>query len=530
MMRRNLRYLFSGFFLILLAAVLFCFLSGCREKPSADIIVTDCPAAIFPDYNGVVLPANIAPLNFTVKQPGERYYVKIYSKNGRPVEVFSRTGKIIIPQKSWRSLLDINRGHDLYFDIYVKAENRKSTIETRNWKRYSVITNRIAVEDIDSFLVYRNIYPVLSKWRQMGIYQRDLSSFDETTVLSNKSFTFGCVNCHAFCNYKTDGMLIGIRGAESGTCTIFADAGKVGKIDTKFGYTSWHPSGKLAVYSMNKVRQFYHTARDEVRDVIDLDSSLGCFYVDSKQIKIPEKIAEKDRLETYPAWSPDGRYLYFCSGPILWEDRNKIPPENYDKLKYDLRRVSYDIATDRWGEVETILSAEDTGLSISQPKISPDGRWLLFCMSNYGSFMVYHKSSDLYLVDLKAAEETGRFEYRRLEINSDESESWHSFSSNSRWIAFSSKRDYGIFTRTYISYIDKAGKVYKPLLLPQKDPEFYDSYIFTYSVPEFVIEPVKVKGEQLGRVVCSRRKLDITIPVTMATPKVDANDPWQHRE
>ena len=159
---------------------------------------------------------------------------------------------------------------------------------------------------------------------------------------------------------------------------------------------------------------------------------------------------------------------------MLWEDRNKVPPENYNKVKYDLLRISYDIEKDQWGEVETVLSAQDTGLSILEPRISPDGRWLLFCMCDYGSFPVYHQSSDLYLMDLKAAQQTGQYKYRRLDINSDQSESWHSFSSNSRWIAFSSKRHYGIFTRTYLSYVDKTGKVYKPIILPQKDPTFYD--------------------------------------------------------
>jgi len=493
------------------------------QKKSPDAFDSiDRPAKIRPDYDGVVLPANIAPLNFIIEEDGLHYCAKIYSQNGRAIEVFSQTGKIIIPQKAWGKLLKANRGGRLYFDIFVKKAKKQ-------WERFATVTNKIADEDIDAFLVYRKINPVHNAWGKIGIYQRSLSSFKESLILDNRYFKRDCLNCHSFCNYRTDKVLIGIRGSEFGSGTLFADGDTVGEIDAKFGYTSWHPSGKLAVYSMNKVRQFFHTTRSEVRDVVDLDSSLACFYVDSKLIKIPPKLAEKDRLETYPAWSPDGKYLYFCSGPILWEDRRKLPPENYDKLKYDLRRVSYDIETDKWGEVETILSAEDTGLSISQPKVSPDGRRLLFCMSNYGSFMVYHKSSDLYLMDLEAAKRTGPFKYRRLDINSEQSESWHSFSSNSRWIAFSSKRDYGLFTRTYLSYIDEAGKVYKPILLPQKDPEFYDSYTFTYSVPEFVIEPAKVKGERLGRVVRSRRKLDVAVPVTMATPKTDANDAWQQQ-
>ena len=187
---------------------------------------------------------------------------------------------------------------------------------------------------------------------------------------------------------------------------------------------------------------------------MDLDSALAYFVVDSKTVRTSPGISKKDRLETWPAWSADGRYLYFCSSPISWTAQTKVPPDGYDKIKYDLVRISYDVENDKWGEVETVLSAQDTGLSIAMPRTSPDGRWLMFCMCEYGYFPPWQPSSDLYIMDLKAAQETGRYEYRRLDINSDESEAWHSWSSNSRWIVFSSKREYGGFTRCYLSYVD----------------------------------------------------------------------------
>jgi hypothetical protein len=151
-------------------------------------------------------------------------------------------------------------------------------------------------------------------------------------------------------------------------------------------------------------------------------------------------------------------------------------------------------------------------------------------MCNYGCFPVYQESSDLYIIDLEAAQGTGKYEYRRLEINSDKSESWHSWSSNGRWIAFSSKRHTGVFTRTYLSYVDRQGRIYNPLLLPQKDPTYYDSCLWTYSVPELILEPVGVKKEKLGRFVRNPQTTPGQIPVTMATPKAgtlpQATEPW----
>ncbi|MEJ2704347.1 MAG: hypothetical protein P8Z79_18080, partial [Sedimentisphaerales bacterium] len=295
-------------------------------------------------------------------------------------------------------------------------------------------------------------------------------------------------------------------------------------IGAKWGYTAWHPSGRLAVYSINKVRQFFHAGGMEVRDVVDLDSALLCYHLSSEKVTCPKELADKDRLETYPTWSPDGRYLYFCSAPILWQDRDTVPPENFDKVRYDLRRIAYDIETDQWGEVETVLSAEETGLSILLPRISPDGRFLLFCMCRYGCFPIYQPSSDLYLMNLATGD------YHKLAINSSYSESWHSWSSNSRWIAFSSKRQGGSLTRTYLSYIDAEGEAHKPFVLPQKDPEYYDSLIETLSLPELIQDRVKVSKSLLTRVARSEPSTTVDIPLTGATPLATPSEPWLGHE
>jgi hypothetical protein len=526
-MTKHYRHFFTLFILIILyieaavyalhrSAVTGLFLS--IEKNIEKYNSIDRPPKILPDYCETVIPANIAPLNFLVEESGSQYCVNIHSKNGSAIQIFSCSPKIMIPQNQWHELLNANRGEQLNFDIFVKMANPSAA--AAQWNRFSSITNQIANEDIDGFLVYRRIHPGHGFWRNMGIYQRNLHRFDESLILNNDYFKGGCLNCHTFCNNRTDKMFIGIRSAFYGSSVLLIEDDDVNKIGTKFGYTSWHPTGRIAAYSINKVHQFFHTAASEVRDVIDLDSLLAYYIVDSKAVKTTPQISQKDRLETYPAWSADGRYLYFCSAPLTWSDKHIIP-SYFHEIKYDLVRISYDIKSDTWGELETVLSAEDTGLSILLPRISPDGRWLLFCMCDYGCFPVYQESSDLYMIDLWAAEQTGKYEYRRLEINSNKSESWHSWSSNGRWIAFSTKRKSGVFTRIYISYIDMQGKVYNPLLLPQKDPTYYDSCLWTYSVPELIQGPVSVKKEILGRVVRGSAKIPAQMPVTMATPALD---------
>ena len=165
----------------------------------------------------------------------------------------------------------------------------------------------------------------------------------------------------------------------------------------------------------------------------------------------------------------------------------------YDKIKYDLNKVGYDPVNNSWGKVTTVLSAAETGKSIVMSCISPDGRFLLFCMTDYGSFPVFVKSSDIYIMDLKTGE------YYKPDINSDQSESNFNWSSNSRWFAFGSKRLDGIFTRFYLCFIDEKGMVSKPFILPQEDPEFYNKMLDTFNLPEFITAPVKTSWQSLSR-------------------------------
>ncbi|MCK4375799.1 MAG: PD40 domain-containing protein, partial [Candidatus Brocadiae bacterium] len=380
-------------------------------------------------------------------------------------------------------------------------------------------------DEIDPYLVYRRINVLYEEYLRMGIYQRDLRQWDEVANLDNRAFGLGCVNCHTFFDKGTERMAIHFRSGqeEYGLGMLLIQDGVVSKIDARTrysprpaAYTSWHPSGRLVAFSVNKVVQFFHQARTEVRDALDLESDMGLYFVDGQEVASTPSISDPDVLESWPEWSPDGHYLYFCRAPMLWSDRKTVPPENFEKLKYDLVRISYDLGRNTWGELETVLAAEQTGLSISQPRFSPDGRFLVFCMSDYSTFPSFQASSDLYLMEV----ETGRYE--RMGCNSERSESWHCWSSNSRWMVFSSKRSDGQFIRAYFSYIDEDGVAHKAFVLPQKDPAFYDSFIKLYQIPELTTGPVRARGEKLARMIRTSGWTRVDLAVTSATPAADA--------
>jgi dipeptidyl aminopeptidase/acylaminoacyl peptidase len=207
-------------------------------------------------------------------------------------------------------------------------------------------------------------------------------------------------------------------------------------------------------------------------------------------------LADTNRMEIWPAWSPDGRTLYYCSSPRL--DTYVNPPGSpepfaYDRIRYDLMRIAYDPESGAWGRPETVLSSADADASVLEPRVSPDGRFILVTVSNYSQFPIYLKSADLALVDAA----TGR--WRRLESNSDRADAFHSWSSNGRWIVFASKRADGLFSRPYFSHIDEKGAVSRPFVLPQEDPLFYGTFLENYNAPELSTEAISISPRALSR-------------------------------
>jgi hypothetical protein len=163
--------------------------------------------------------------------------------------------------------------------------------------------------------------------------------------------------------------------------------------------------------------------------------------------------------------------------------------------RYSLHSIPFSTGLNKWGEVETILDADSVGMSMSMPALSPDGRYMLCSMSDYGYFTIFHRQSDIYCIDLETKE------YHRLELNSEEAESWSAWSTNGRWIIFSSKRMDGVYSRPHLAYFDEQGRVHKPFVLPQKDPSVYDRILANYNLPKPITGEVRVNPKDLINVV-----------------------------
>ncbi|MFB3891147.1 MAG: hypothetical protein ACE15C_03890 [Phycisphaerae bacterium] len=482
------------------------------------------PPRIVPDYTDIVIPPNIAPMNFRVSGPGSAFRARISGDKGRPIDISGNGPDIIIPIQPWRELLAANRGGGIGIDVFSRDGRGR-------WTKFRTVHNKVAQEEIDPYLAYRLLNPSIHNWAHLGLFQRRLSDYGEREILHSTNIQTSCCNCHSFYRNRPDTMLIHVRPGPifpSSGMLVWRD-GKLTKVDTRtkkyprpVAYTSWHPNGRVAAFSVQKFSVYTHSIGREIRDHVDYICDLAVYDVQTRTLAYPPEISAPDAQETFPCWSADGKYLYFCRAPVLWTDPRTMEEaaiERHKEVKFDLVRIRYDDSTapPKWGEVEVVLSSKATGLSILEPKASPDGRFLLVTMCDYGSFPVFRESADLYLVDPE------KKTYRKLECSSDQSESWHSWSTNGRWVVFSSRRGSPQFARPHFTYIDAEGKDSKAWVLPQEDPSFYDSCTQTYNIPEFVTGPVQVTEDQLIQALLT--STDSAVPVTGATAKSAAPSP-----
>jgi Tol biopolymer transport system component len=258
--------------------------------------------------------------------------------------------------------------------------------------------------------------------------------------------------------------------------------GKLTKVDTRTAstlsagiYPAWHPDGKHIAFSTGQISPHMTSRLNKTVDVADRKSDLMIYDIEQNEVRSSPYVST-NRRENMPVWSPDGRSLYYLSAPEAIEGDE----ESLLHARYSLMCVPYSVNLNKWGEPELILDADSIGMSISMPAISPDGRYMVCSMSDYGYFTIFHKESDLYCIDLITRD------YKKLELNSEYAESFSSWSSNGRWLVFSSKRMDEVFSRTYIAYFDKNGVAHRPFVLPQKDPEMYYSLLANYNLPKLI--------------------------------------------
>ena len=492
---------------VLYAVGLFFALTACKQREAklpVSFEETKQQAVIYPDYKDVVIPPNIAPLNFIVKDSALTSVVAhFHGQNAELLAAGGKDGKVKMDTTQWRTLLQACRGADIKVDIYAeKAEQ---------WIHYPSYKLTVAEEEIDDYLSYRLIEPGYELYRQLGLYQRNLTNWHVRTIYENnrnfKDADNHCVNCHNYRDYGTDDMLFHVRASHGGTIIIHKDEAKKVQIKdstiiTSGVYPSWNPKERLVAFSTNRTGQTFHLYHPEKVEVLDESSDLLLYDADKNELS--HILRSRNQLETFPCWSPDGTKLYYCSADLGRVFDLSLPDSilsqyiigMHDSLFYDLYSLDFDPITRSFSEPRLEVDASSKHKSISVPRVSPDGRYVLYTEGNYGQFHIWHISSDLWVKDLE--KDTC---YPLTEANSYQSDSFHSWSSNGRWIAFSSRRMDLNYTRPFIAYFDKEGRSHKAFVLPQEDPEQNILLLKSYNVPELTRQAVQISTEKLKQCI-----------------------------
>ena len=235
-------------------------------------------------------------------------------------------------------------------------------------------------------------------------------------------------------------------------------------------------------------------------EVVDYGSDLVFF--DADKSTLTNILKTDSELETFPCWTPDGKSVVYCSARVPQfagmpdSVRRDRVSDIYDSLHYSLRIIDFDEQTRSFSAPRTLVNADSLGTSIAVPRVSPDGRYVLFTMADYGQFHIWHKNADLYVKDLQTGE------VRPLTpANSEYADSYHNWSSNGRWIVVASRREDNNYSRVFIAYFDKDGQAHKAFLLPQEDPEHNILLEKSYNVPELTKNAVPVTPEELKKAI-----------------------------
>ena len=459
-----------------------CLLAACSSSSPKDVTIVDEQPAIYPDYVGVTIPTGIAPLDFAMRSDSVTT-IDVEVKGSQGGSLHTNGAYADFDIAAWHELLEQNKGGELKVTVCAERDGR--------WTQYQDFAIHISTDSLGEWgVTYRRIAPGYEFYGHMGIYQRDLSNFNETPLIENTDISKQCLNCHTANRTNPDQYVFHVRGEMGATVinrhgSIEALQARNDSLGGSMVYPYWHPGGRYCAFSTNKTSQMFHTANPTKRiEVYDSSSDVFVYDTETRTILLDTLTMRKYWAENVPVFSPDGKWLYYMTA------KRQIYPTDYDKEKYSLCRVAFDAETGKLGtQVDTLINTRLTGKSISWPRPSYDGHYIMYAQADYGYFSIWHPEADLWLLDL----ETG--DTRPIdEVNSSRAESLHNWSTNSRWFLFTSRRDDGLYSRLYLAHIDEQGHCTKPFMLPQQNPwHYYQQLLYSYNTPDFTtrcLEPI----------------------------------------
>lgn len=456
--------------------LIICLIAGCTPSPK-DVKEVDRLPSIYPDYVDVTVPQNIAPLNFLLRDSCEAVYVTAET-DGFGIKSHRKGNEVMFSLKDWRRLMDEGSGKVVKISVTALCKGE--------WIKFSPFDIYVSPDTIDSHLTYRLIEPDYEVFSRLQIVERNVEDFSERVICDYNAVGNRCMNCHTHAPGNSDLSMLYVRGEGGGM--VLNDKGKLRLLNLKTPdmvsgpvYAQFDPAGRYLVFSTNSIIPAFHSCPAKRLEVFDTKSDVYVYDLRGERLISTPLLADTTMLETFPTFSADSKSIYYCTaeGPAR--------PAHLDSLQYNLCRIDFDPSRGEFGnKVDTIVHAKPgNGSSVSHPRVSPDGKRLLYTVSASGTFPIWHRDADLRMIDL------GSGVVDSLDVvNSNMSDTYHGWSSSGRWFVFASKRDDGLYGKPYFAHVSDDGKVSKPFVLPQEHPSFYDNNLKSFNVPDLGPAPV----------------------------------------
>lgn len=473
-------------------------LTACTESVT-DAVKVDRLPKIYPDYTGVTIPAGIAPLDFNVEENGtEKVDVTVRGSRGGEMHTQGEWAEWDIDE--WHQLTKDNIGGKLAVTVCDKNGEGQ-------WHQYRTFDIYISKYSLDDYgLTYRRIQPGYEVGGNIGIYQRDIHTFNEEAMMTETALPGRCFNCHTPNRANPKQLTLQVRGEGGGTlvqkdCKQTWINTKTDSTKAAGSYAYWHPDGRYCAYAVNSVHQSFFTDKDRNLEVYHLFGDVMVLDTETNELILSPLLSTPD-VEIFPAFSADGNTLYYSTS------QNCNVPAEYEKVKCSLCKIAFDPKTGQFGnKVDTLLNGPTTNKSYVLVRPSYDGRWLMYCVADRCNFPISQRESDLWLMNLRTGETRAI-----KEVNTNESESYHNWSSNSRWFVYSSKGENGMYSLAYMASVDDNGRVTKPFLLPQRNPrKYYRDSFDSFNCPDFTLEKVDFDIRTASKAINSDERVQVKI-------------------
>jgi len=485
-------------------------LAGCDRDPTTrEVAAAAADATVerleitYPWEGTIFPPESVAPTLVWKDETGgvDRWYVVVRDGAGGDVLTASvDTPRWRPSEDEWQRVKQQSAERDA--EVLVAGVDRAKRATLLSSARVQIRTSKDPVGDA---LFYREVpLPFLTavqdpsriRWRYGTI---DMEA-GPPIVLQNLPV---CGNCHSFAD---NGSVLGLDvdyGNDKGAYAIMPVSTHMVMDDQKI--ITWadykREDGELTFGLLSRVsptgRYVISTVKDRSVFVAIPDLMIsqlffpikGILVVYDRETKTYAPLPGADDpqyVQSNAVWSPDGQTIVFArtrahrterldqqNSALI--DEKDVPEFTVEKkpFRYDLYRIPFNDG--RGGTPEPLAGASGDGMSNYFPKYSPDGKWIVFTKSK--TYMLLQPDSELYIIPATGGTA------RRLRHNTPRMNSWHSWSSNSRWLVFSSKMN-GPYTQLFLTHIDEDGNDSPPVLL-----ERFTSPDRAANIPEFVKLP-----------------------------------------